>query len=199
MVLYIALFVIAGATGCDNVARDFYASSGNKLFANLSSEAEIIGLPHEDLERGTNILFHIRSKKMLEEVRNRMRQTGETNVNVETQGFYTSSRPTILMPLVLLLSLILAYHSSIKRKGIAIALGIPLILLYAFFKLGCSLIYTIDESEQYFPDYELSAFSNSFLEVVNGLIIDGAYVVVFLIWILVCVRFEDFGLEKTGA
>ena len=192
LAFYFVFFLLAGATGCDNKLRDFYASSGNKVFKNISSEAEINSLVFEDKEKGTNVLFQIHNKKRLNEIRQEMMRTGQTNLNVETLGMYSSSRTTILMPLILLLSLILAYPSNIKRKLIAIAAGVPLFFLFLWLKIGGSLVYTIDDSQQYFPTYELSSFSNKSLEIINNLIVEGAFIVVVLIWFIVLVRFEDF-------
>lgn len=193
--LYFLLFLVAHFSGLDNGLRKFYASTGTNLFKNISSKAEINGLVYEDKEKGTNVLFQVHNKKRLDEIRREMVRTGKTNVNVETLGIYSSSRTTLLMPLIFLISLILAYPSDFRRKIISLIAGIVLFLTYAFFKLGCSLIHSIDESQEYFPDYELSGFLSKFLAVVAGLIVDGAYVVVALIWFLVCVRISDFKLD----
>ena len=196
LLIYVILFVVASFSGLDNLARDFYSSTGQKLFMNISDDAEILGVNFDDKKRGTNVLFQIRSKERLQKLREEMMRTGQTNVNMETIGFYSNSRQTHLMPLILLLSLILAYPSSLRQKIVPILVGAFLLFLYIYFKLGCSLLYTIDSSEAYFPTYELSSFLNKFLEIVNNIIVDGAYVVVALIWFLVCVRFEDFGVKS---
>ena len=196
LAFYFILFLLSSVTGCDNKVRDYYASSGDKVFKNLSNEAEIKGIVYDDDEKGTNVLFQIHNKKRLNEIRQEMLRTGQTNLNVETLGMYSSSRTTILMPLILLFSLILAYPSSIKRKLIAIAAGIPLFSLFLWLKIGGSLLYTIDNSQQYFPEYEFSDFTNGFLEIINNLIVEGAYTIVVLIWLIVLVRFKDFGVKS---
>ena len=53
------------------------------------------------------------------------------------------------------------------------------------------LFYCIDTSEAFFPNYELSGFTNKFLFVVDSLFIEAAYIVAVVIWILICVRRED--------
>lgn len=195
LVIYILLFAVAPIIGLDNMARDFYSSTGQKLFENLSEEAEIFGVNYDDKVRGTNVLFQVRSKEMLKKLRAEMLRTGKTNVNMQTIGFYSNSRQTHLMPFILLLSLILAYPSSLRKKILPIIIGTFLLFVYIYFKLGCSLLYTIDSTETYFPNYELSSFTYNFLEIVHNIVVDGAYVVVALIWFAVCVRFEDFGVE----
>ena len=192
LLFYIVFFVLASTTGCDNKVRDMYASVGNSTFKNLSKEAEISGLVHEDREKNTNVLFQIHNKERLNQIRQEMMRTGQTNINVETLGMYSSSHTTVLMPFILLLSLILAYPSSISRKLGSIAISIPLFFMYLYIKVGGSLIYTIDNSQYYFPQYELSGFMNKSLEVINNLIIDGAYIVVVLIWFVASVRIDDF-------
>ena len=196
LLIYVILFAVAPFVGIDNLARDFYSSTGQKLFMNISDDAEILGVNYDDKKQGTNVLFQIRSKERLKQVREEMMRTGQTNVNMETIGLYSNSRQTHLMPLILLLSLILAYPSSLRQKIVPIIVGVFLLFLYIYFKLGCSLLYTIDSSDVYFPTYELSSFSNKFLEVVHNIIVDGAYVVVALIWFAVCVRFEDLGMKN---
>lgn len=194
-VIYTALFIASNVTGCYKKVRDFYANSGGALYENLSSEAEIKGLVNVDEERGTNVLFQIYNKKRLDEIRKELMRTGQRNANISTLGLYSSSRTALLMPLILLISLIFAYHSSWKRKGVSLLLGIPLVLIYSFFKIGCSILHSMNNSQEYFPDYQLSSFTSGFLEIMNGLIVDGAYIIVVIIWFLVCVRFEDFEFE----
>jgi len=195
--IYVLLFAAAAYFGVDNMARDFYASTGQKLFKDISDEAEILGVSYFDKKRNTNVLFQIRSKEKLKQLRAEMARTGQTNANMETIGYYSNSRQTHLMPLILLLSLILAYPSSLLRKILPIIIGVFLLFLYIYFKLGCSLLYTIDSSEIFFPGYNFSSFTHGFLEIVFNIIVDGAYIVVALIWFSVCVRFEDFGVKTS--
>lgn len=197
--LYVVLFLIAVTTGLDNKVRDLYASSSEMMLGNISEKAEIKVLLKEDQEKKTNLLFQIFNKKRLEAIRQEMRKTGKRNISVPTLGFYTNSHTTVLMPLIFLLSMILVYPSDFRRKAISTITGVILILIYIYFKLACSLIYSIDDSQTYFPEYNLSVFSNKFLKIMDGLFIEGAYIIVVIIWIVVCVRVEDYSFfEENG-
>lgn len=187
--VYIGFYLFFSLTGLDGKARDFYGNTIEKFYKNLSSKAEILAEPVK--KEKTKLLIKILNKEEIKRAREHYRKTGK-RMEGKILAYYTNAHTNFLMPLLFLISLILVYPSGFKRKIRSFALGVLLMAVYIYFKAGCSLIYTIDQSQEFFPNYELAAYSNQFLGLIEGLFIEAAYLVAVLIWLAVCVRMEDF-------
>lgn len=192
LAVYIGALLFLTLTGTDQLMRDAYGNIGEKLYQNWSDEVEIHVKTLDVEEEENDLLFQIVDKKRLEEVRKEMRETGKSDKQIKTLAFKTNSKTTFLMPLIFFLALVVAYPSGFKHKLLSFLIGVLPLLLYIFFKLGCMLFYTIDESEEFFPSYVLSSFSNNILYVIDSLFIEAAYIVGVVVWIMVCVRKQDF-------
>lgn len=186
--VYLGLYLLASVTGFDSKARDFYGSSIEKFYKNISSKAEILAQPVK--KEKTKLLIKILNKEEIKRAREHYRKTGK-RMEGKILAYYTNAHTNFLMPFLFLASLILVYPSDFRRKIKSLAIGLLLMAIYIFFKAGCSLIYTIDESQEFFPNYELPFYQNKFLGLVEGLFIEAAYLVAALIWVFVCVRKED--------
>lgn len=182
------MYVFVGVTGIDGAARDFYGDTIEKIYKNISSKAEIITEPVK--KERTKLLIKILNKEEIKRARDYYRKTGK-RLEGKILAYYTNAHTNFLMPLLFLFSLIIVYPSNVRRKIKALAIGLLLMMVYIYFKAGCSLIYTIDQSQEFFPNYELSFYSNKFLGLIEGLFIEAAYIVAVLIWVFVCVRKED--------
>jgi len=193
-VLYLVLFGVAVSTNFGNQIRDTFGNVAANFMNEVIDEAVIKSAPMDQSEKETsmNLLFKMMEKSRFQKIYQEIKTTGKTTQSQVTLGHSTNTHTTVLMPIVFLLSLIIAYPSGLKRKIVPLLVGPIVMLFYIFFKLWCALLYEIDNSEEYFPNYDLSNFGNSFVGVIDGLFIEAAYIVAVVIWIVICVRIEDF-------
>jgi len=192
--VYIGFYLLASMTNFGSNARNFYGDTIEKFYKNISSKAEIIAEPVR--EEKTKLLIKILNKDEIKRARDYYKKTGK-RLEGKILAYYTNAHTNFLMPLFFLASLILVYPCGFRRKIQALIIGLLLMAVYIYFKAGCSLIYTIDQSQEFFPNYELSPYSNKFLGLIEGLFIETAYILAVLIWLLVCVRIEDFKMLTT--
>jgi len=191
---YFLVFLIAVTTGFDDKVRDFCANSTVRVYDNLIDEAIIQTKPIEEEHR--NLLYQIINKNKYEEIQKMLRAGDSNRMDIPTVGYKTNTNNGLLMPFIFLLSLIVAYPSSFRQKIIPLVLGSLLVWIFVFIQIGCSIIYAIDNSEQYFPSYELPNFLRYIVALVEKIFIEVSYIFTVLIWILVGVRLEDFKIKK---
>lgn len=194
LIVYILLLLLAKASGFEDKVRDFYASSTVSFYDNVIDVAKIQTISIE--EDNKNLMYQIINKKRLEEIHQTLREDANTSkVKIETAGYKTNTNKVVLLPFLFLFSLIVAYPSNFRQKIIPLLLGFLLLWIFVFIQAGCFIIYAIDNSEQYFPTYELSNFSRYFIAFLENIFIEISYIFTTLIWILSCVRLEDFKIK----
>ncbi len=121
-----------------------------------------------------------------------------TNSKLKEKGWYgvpVNTRKIGYVPTILLISLVLATSfATIRRKGIALLLGVLLINVYIIFILDVKIRFVFNEGERLLGQFNPS-FSRKFIGLLNSAIVEnmglGLIVPVF-IWLIVSFKKSDY-------
>ena len=143
-----------------------------------------MGIKEEDQERFT-VAFA--NKQAVDDARRSKSKT----VQVEFKNFSLNITEFFLMPLFFLFSLIIITPISLKRKGIALLVGLLILYLFKCFHLYVVGLYQLDQSQlgiYTLGDTTQMIVSRLRLTLHTAL----AFVLPVFIWIGVCFRMDDW-------
>ncbi len=167
-------------TGIDRKYENFFRNIGNKLFGNFGKEGVL--MLKEEYGEGYDTRIYLSKKSLLQK-----------NNDYKAEIFPINSRRIGYISTAFLFALILATPLALKRKLVAMIIGLFLITLYAMLKLRVLILhfYTLTKTTGLYqlPDEKKSIeFWSDFFARPNTPV----YYVVIIVWIAVSFSKKDF-------
>lgn len=187
--LFAALYWIVPNSGLDKWYSKQYTKIGNKLYGDYKGKAKV---EIKEEEKGKIILTKIMSKSQIAKATADARRKRQTAIQVNHAQFQNNLWLEAWIPMMLILSLILATPIPFKRRLLSLLLGLAAVTIFIAFKYWVRFVVDINRHGWLEMGTQGDFMKNIFVQINTYLGFTGpSLFVILLLWALVTFRKGD--------
>ncbi|MCB0522819.1 MAG: hypothetical protein KDD27_27995 [Saprospiraceae bacterium] len=194
---YFGLLLLVNLSGLRHGFSQWFAEAATQRYETIIPQAKASFQP-VDNNKEQDISIDFINLKAYQAKLAAARAVGSNDVNIELSSSPFSTWDYFQLPFIVLLSLLLAWPQTWKRKVQSLLLGFALLGLLTWFRFHCTLWYVADHSANLEP-LHLGPSAQAFLNGWHNMqSVEFNYISALLIWALATLRKEDFAVKAAG-